>query len=81
MMVKSDILKENTEVILKSIISNSKNLYKKIQKNLPELATKQVCTILLLKLGYTFHEIIIILEVTNKDITKAYELLINSKFQ
>jgi hypothetical protein len=77
-MVTSDISKENTKVILRSIISNNKNLYKKIQENFSELTTKQVCTILLLKLGYTFHEIIIILDVTHKSIAEVYELLINS---
>jgi hypothetical protein len=81
MITHSNISKENTEVILKSIISDNKSLYKKIQEIFSELNTKQACAILLLKLGYTFHEIILILDVSDKNITEAYELLINSNLK
>ena len=76
-MVTSDNSKENTEVILKSIISDNKSIHIKVKKEFPELDTKQVNTILLLKLEFDFNEAQIILGVTDAEVAEAYELLVN----
>jgi hypothetical protein len=80
-MENRQIQQENIQVILKTIITNNNSLYNDLKEEFSSLTPKMIKTILLLKLGYAFSEIQIVLDVTNKDITKVYELLISSKFQ
>ena len=79
-MGSSDISKKNTEVILYSIVSDNIRLYAKIRKIFPELTTVQSYTILLLKLGYTFNEVRILLGVAEANITEANNTIINSNY-
>ena len=63
-MIQEDIIKKNTEVILKSIATDNKALHLKIKEQYPRLTTVQVFTILLLELDYSINEIVIILGIT-----------------
>ena len=77
-MAPSIITKENTEVILKLIVSDNESLLTKITEQYLNLSTTRINTILLLKLGYTFKEIHIILGIANTQIAETYSLLKNS---
>ena len=74
-MTPSDISKENTEVILNLIVSDNESLLEKIKKEYFNLSVMQIHTILLLKLGYTFKEIHIILGIANVKVAETYCLL------
>ena len=79
-MKKKEHQKENTEVILNSIISANKNLFMKIKEQFPSLTTIQKQTVLLLELGYNSNEIKIILGATDKSIVNAIYLTSNTVF-
>ena len=78
-MNQDNILKENTKVILNSIVSANKNLHMKIKKQYPNLTGIQVYTSLLLELGYTSNEIRIILGITTENIVEVVDLISNPK--
>lgn len=77
-MQQNNITKENQEVILKIIISKNESLYSLIKKEFTDLEIIQVNTILLLKLGYTYNEVSILLEVSEMSIEELDKLIINS---
>jgi hypothetical protein len=74
-MEQKDISKENTAVMLKSILTANWNLLVKLKVQFPCFSTEQVYTALLLKLGYTFNEIRIILGIMIKDVEETSALL------
>jgi hypothetical protein len=74
-MVTSDISKENTEVILKSILTDNESLLKEIREQFPKLSTKQQNIALLLKLEYTLNEISIILDISDVEINETVDLI------
>ncbi len=74
-MIMEDSIKKNTEVILKSIASDNKELYLKIKEEFPTLSTVQVFVILLIELNYPISEILVILGVTPDMINKSKELV------
>ena len=67
--------KRNIEVILNSIVSDNSNLLKEIKKQFSNLTSKQIQTLLLLKLDYTYNEIRIILSITDKHINEVSDLI------
>ena len=74
-MASSDISKENTKAIFNLIVSDNESLLEKIKKEYSKLSVIQIHTTLLLKLGYTFKEIHIILGIANTEIAETYSLL------
>jgi hypothetical protein len=78
-MEQKDISKENTAVMLKSILTANWNLLVKLKVQFPGFSTEQVYTALLLELGYTFNEIRIILGIAIQDVEETSVLLTDSK--
>ena len=74
-MIQENIIKKNTEVILKSIALDNKDMYLKIKGEFPVLTKVQVFVILLIELNYTVSEILVILGVTHEMINKSKELV------
>ena len=74
-MVQEEIIEKNTEVLLKSIASNNKEMHQKIKKQYPTLTSLQIFIILLTKLSYSINEIVIILGTSPKLITESIELI------
>ena len=74
-MEQKDISKENTMVILKSIVSANKELLLKLKVQFQNLSSAQLYTALLLRLGYTANEIRIILRITIKSIEETLVLI------
>jgi hypothetical protein len=78
-MIQENIIKKNTEVIIRSIANDNKCLYLKIKKQYPTFTTTQIFTSLLLKLNYSTNEIVIILGITPESIKEVTELVNNLK--
>jgi hypothetical protein len=77
-MEQKDISKENTAVMLKSILTANWNLLVKLKVQFPGFSTEQVYTALLIELGFTFNEIRIILGIMIKDVEETSALLNDS---
>jgi len=71
--------KQNTEVILNSIISANKKMQERITDFFPKLTKTQLYTVLLLKLDYSSKEISILLGISDISINEIIELLDNSQ--
>ena len=77
-MEQKDISKENTAVMLNSILTTNWNLLVKLKVQFPSFRREQVYTALLLNLGFTFNEIRIILGIMIKDVEKTSALLLTT---
>ena len=74
-MIQEDIINKNTDIILKSIALDNKEMYLKIKKEFPALTTVQVFVILLIELNYSVSEILLILGVTPEMVDESKDLV------
>ena len=74
-MENNQTQKENTEAIFKLILTENENLLFEIRKQFFNLSKIQLHIALLLKLGYAYEEIEIILSCPDAKINEIHELL------